>query len=70
MLELYDDMRRDLPQKRLSCGEILEKKDLWALNEEKLEIDAELKEELILKMDVKKPIVFSILKSSSIFKIE
>ncbi len=62
VLELYDDMRRDLPQKRQNCGEILEKKDLWTLNEENLEIDCELKKELILKMDVKKQIVFSILK--------
>ncbi len=69
-LDLYVDMLYPLPQRRPNCEEILERKSSWALNEEEFEIDDELKEELILKMDDKNQFVFSILNQSSIFKIK
>jgi hypothetical protein len=62
-LELYNQMTSNLPHKRPKCKEIMEKKDLWALNEKEFEINDELKNELILKLNDKNQIVFSIIKS-------
>jgi hypothetical protein len=56
-------MLRPLPRKRPNCKDILEKKDLWALNEGEFEISDELREEIICKINDKNKIVFSILKS-------
>jgi hypothetical protein len=36
-------MLRDASHKRPTCEEILKKKDLWALNEEDLKIDKEIR---------------------------
>ncbi len=62
-VELYDDMTRSLQKKRPNCEEILEKKNLWALNEEEFEVDDEMREEIITKVNDENQIVFSILKS-------
>jgi hypothetical protein len=35
---------KPLPRKRPNCEEILEKKDLWALDEKELEINDEVEE--------------------------
>jgi hypothetical protein len=52
-----------LPKNRPNCEEILNGKNLWALNEEEFEIDDELKEELIPKLVGENQLIFSILKS-------
>jgi hypothetical protein len=43
VFDIYDDMLRDASHKRPTCEEILKKKDLWALNEEDLKIDKEIR---------------------------
>jgi hypothetical protein len=62
-VEFYDDMTRSIQNKRPNCEEILEKKNLWALNEEEFEVDDEMREEIITKVNDENQIVFSILKS-------
>ncbi len=62
-LELCNEMTQRFPHKRPNCEEILERKNTWALNEEEFEIDDELRQELILKMNDENQIVFSLLKS-------
>ncbi len=62
-LQLYDDMIRGLPKKRPTCEEILKQRNLWALNKNELEINDELREEIISKINGENKIVFSIFKS-------
>jgi hypothetical protein len=50
-------MHTDFPHKRPNCVEILEKKNSWALNREELQINDELKKELIPKLDDENQIV-------------
>jgi hypothetical protein len=50
-LELYDDMTRNLPRNRPNCEEILKRKYSWALTGEEFEINDELKEEIIFKVN-------------------
>jgi hypothetical protein len=57
-LDLYADMCSHLLRRRPNCEEILEEKNKWALNE--LEINHELKRQLIPKLGDKNQIVFSI----------
>jgi hypothetical protein len=59
-IDIYDDMTRALPRKRPNCEEILEKKDLWALNKEEFEINDE---EIISKLDDKTQSIFLFFKS-------
>jgi hypothetical protein len=47
-LELYEKMHSDFPHKRPNCEEILERKRLWALNDD--EITDEQKIEIISKI--------------------
>ncbi len=61
-LQLYDDMIRGLPKKRPTCEEILKQRNLWALNKNELQINDELREEIISKIN-ENQIIFSILKS-------
>jgi hypothetical protein len=56
-------MTARLINERPDCEEVMEKKSLWALNEEEFEINDELKKELILKLDDENQVIFSILKS-------
>jgi hypothetical protein len=56
-------MLRAISNKRPTCEQILNKKDLWALNEEEFEINDELKKELIPKLVGENQLIFSILKS-------
>jgi hypothetical protein len=44
-------MHSDNPDERSDCEQILEKKDLWALNEEELGIDDKFKKEMIINSD-------------------
>ncbi len=39
-----------LPNNRPNCEEILNRKNLWALNDDEFEIDDEAKKELFLKL--------------------
>ncbi len=55
-------MIRGLPKKRPTCEEILKQRNLWALNKNELEINDELREEIISKIN-ENQIIFSILKS-------
>ncbi len=61
-LDVYNDMLRAVPNKRPTCEQIIEKKDLWALKEEEFEIDDELKRGLIPKLVDANQIIFSLLK--------
>jgi hypothetical protein len=61
-LDLYDDMCKPLPRKRPNCEEVLKKKDLWALNEEELDINEKLRDEIISKLNDENQTVFSLLK--------
>jgi hypothetical protein len=61
-IDIYDDMLRAVPNKRPTCKEIIEKKDLWALKEEEFEIDMELRGEIIPKLNDEN-LIFSVLKS-------
>ncbi len=42
-LELYEDMSRPLPHKRPNCAEILLRRHLWAMFENEIEINNDLK---------------------------
>ncbi len=44
-------MCKPLPRKRPNCEEVLKKKDLWALNEEELDINEKLRDEIISKLN-------------------
>jgi hypothetical protein len=44
-------MTRNLPRNRPNCEEILKLKHSWALTEEEFEINDELKEEIIFKIN-------------------
>jgi hypothetical protein len=56
-------MTRSLPRKRPNCEEILKKKDFWALNEEELEINDELKNIIALKERKNELTIYLLLKS-------
>jgi hypothetical protein len=60
-LDLYDDMLQPLPRKRPNCEQILEKINLWALNEEEFEINDELRKEINSKLNNQNEFVFHIL---------
>jgi hypothetical protein len=62
-LQLYEKMHSDFQHKRPNCEQILNKKDLWALEEQEFQIDDEVKKELIRKFNDENQIVFSVLKS-------
>jgi hypothetical protein len=55
-------MLRALPERRPNCEEILKQKYLWALNEE-FEINDELREEYVSKINDENQSIFSVLKS-------
>jgi hypothetical protein len=63
-LDLYEDMLKPLPRKRPNCEQILEKKDLWTLNEKELEINDELRKEINSKLNNQNKFVFDILAST------
>jgi hypothetical protein len=64
--DIYDDMLRDVSHKRPTCEEILKKKDLWALNEEDLKIDKEIRKFIFDKTRDENQFIYSYL----IFKIK
>jgi hypothetical protein len=55
-------MKQRLSHKRPDCEEILKRKNLWAMSEEELEINDELREEIISKLNDEN-LIFSALKS-------
>ncbi len=59
-------MLRDVSHKRPTCEEILKKKDLWALNEEDLKIDKEIRKFIFDKTRDENQFIYSYL----IFKIK
>jgi hypothetical protein len=62
-LDRYVDMLIPLHRRRPNCEEILEKKDLWALNEEELEISDELENIIALKERENELTIYSMLRS-------
>ncbi len=70
-LDLCADMCYRLSRRRPNCEEILEKKNLWALNKEELEINDELKNIIASKERENEFTIYSILRSEiNLFKIE
>jgi hypothetical protein len=62
-LDLHEDMLKPIPRRRPNCKEILEKKNLWALNKEELEINDELKDIISSKERENEFTIYSILRS-------
>jgi hypothetical protein len=61
-IDLHENMFKRKPQIRQNCKQILEIKDLWALNKEELEISDELKKIIDSKVRENELTVYSMLR--------
>ncbi len=62
-IELCDEMTARLAHKRPNCEEVLKRKNLWALNKEKLEINDELENIIASKEPENGLKIYSMLRS-------